>query len=140
MNAQLQQQTNHLFSILIVDDNVTCLTVYHKYLKELGYRVLSTYCSHQALDLNEAIEFDLMIVDIELPLMNGVELIKKVRKKRPDIKVLFMSGMIKEQVVDNLLSSAEYFLEKPFGPDQLLTTIENILGKLRNEYGIVKSG
>lgn len=91
-----------------------------------GYDVVAAEDSETALELlAHEPPFDLLLSDIVLPGMNGVELAAQIQVLQPSIKVLFMSGYQREHRVDPHL-----LLAKPFANDELLAKIESMLADL----------
>jgi len=120
-------------NILVVDDQKTILNVVNKILKKAGYNVSTAESPELALeiitnDINASI--DLVISDIQMPEMNGVELINEIRKIREDIGVLFMSG----DTGDVQISSNDILLKKPFRTKLLIQAVKDKLILSPNQY------
>jgi CheY-like chemotaxis protein len=116
-------------SVLIVDDNPNFRMIVNFTLKNLGYGVLDTGSAEEAIEIatqNEDIQ--LLITDVEMPGMNGVELARKIREIRPGIKVLSTSGFPPKAVAGmGVATGSIHFLQKPFLPAQLDERIKTIL-------------
>jgi two-component system, cell cycle sensor histidine kinase and response regulator CckA len=114
--------------ILIVDDEYGIRSVLAALLEEEGYRVF------QASNGSEASEvwsehhgaIDLVLCDFSLPDASGDEVVQEIRQERPDLKVIFMSGMVPPsgELFD---AGACAFLEKPFDPRSLSVAIRGAL-------------
>ena len=84
----------------------------------------------EALDLINDIEepIDLVVSDVVMPEMDGPTMLGELRKIRPDLKVIFMSGYAEEAFRKNLPENVEFgFLPKPFSLKQLATKIKEVL-------------
>jgi CheY-like chemotaxis protein len=116
-------------SVLIVDDNPNFRMIVHFNLKRLGYAVSETGSAEEAIEIatrNEEIE--LLITDVEMPGMNGVELARKIRNIRPGIKVLSTSGFPQKALAGmDVATGSIHFLQKPFLPAQLEERVKAIL-------------
>jgi CheY-like chemotaxis protein len=112
-------------TILLIDDHDQIRKVFHVALEGKGYRVLIAENGKQALHLLQHQEVDLILVDILMPEMDGLELIPLLRKTRPASKVIAMSGSSEEW---NYLDAARQLganetLKKPFSLQELLGAI-----------------
>src|SRR5712664_2886295 len=81
-------------TVLLVDDDESILSLLQIALTQLGWQVLAAANGQQALDLHEAQipALDLLITDLQMPLMNGCELARRLREMRPTLPILFISG------------------------------------------------
>jgi PAS domain S-box-containing protein len=117
-------------TILLVEDSKLLARVTRDYLVSAGYRVLVAAEASEALHI--AGEFSgrihLLLTDIVMPHMNGRELSEELLKKRPEVKVLFMSGHTAGVISQNaLLAEDVAFIEKPFSHDGLARKIRQLL-------------
>ncbi|MGD1967923.1 MAG: response regulator [Desulfobacterales bacterium] len=109
-------------TILLIDDEEMVINIIEMMLKEMGYNVLKAHNGYEGLQLfkTNRSEIDLIISDLEMPKMNGKEVLDKLREIDPEIKVMLSSGAltdIDEQVVIN--NGFNGFLKKPYS----LTTL-----------------
>ena len=81
-------------NILLVDDNRDGLLVRCSLLEEVGYSVQSAPNGEEGLKLFSAGKFDVVVTDYRMPRMTGVELIQKIRKLNPNIRVILLSGFV----------------------------------------------
>ncbi|MGE0492565.1 MAG: PAS domain S-box protein [Vulcanimicrobiota bacterium] len=103
--------------ILVVEDDRTIRRVLARILTRLGQQVVVVEDGTSALETARSESFDLMISDVVLPGIGGLELAGRVAEFHPGIKVLFMSGY--HDVEDQLTASDHYFLPKPFTAAEL---------------------
>jgi CheY-like chemotaxis protein len=119
--------------ILVVDDDDETRETLALVLEELGYRVLQAGSGASALEVAEhmADELDLLVTDVRMPGMNGVQLAKQVNDQFPQIPVLFVSGYAAGALVDDAEGSAPRgaFLPKPFSIDALDTYVRQALAR-----------
>jgi CheY-like chemotaxis protein len=95
--------------VLIVDDDPEVRSIVAEFLEDLGYDVLQARGGAQALDLQERTSnLRLIITDIRMPDMSGIELAKLATQRQKDLKVILMSGYFVSQQVERR------FLHKPF--------------------------
>jgi two-component system cell cycle sensor histidine kinase/response regulator CckA len=116
-------------TILLVEDEAATRDAVERTLVRAGYKVLLAANGLEALkiaDLNPR-GIDLVLTDSMMPEMGGLELVSRLRKARPEISVLMMSGYT-EQVTDTSVSlTALPFIEKPFASADLLAEIQRVL-------------
>lgn len=122
-------------SILLVEDEPAILGMTQTMLRKLGYQVKATGNPHQALELatKQKEPFDLILTDIIMKEMNGVQLATMLKKQFPDIKCLYMSGftanVIKHQ---GILDERTNFIQKPFSMKSLSTILRTVLDNPNN--------
>jgi len=116
--------------ILVVDDEKNTREALSKILSEDGYEVLSAADSYQALDLIGSDLPDLILADLKMPGMNGIELLSRIRVKGYDIPFVLMTayGTV-ETAVAALKKGAEDYITKPVNMDALQSQIEKILSR-----------
>ena len=116
--------------ILLVDDAAFKRKVIKDTLNKNGYTDV-----HEAVDGADAVEKydelhpDLVMMDITMPNMDGLEALKAIRAKDPNANVVMCSAMGQESmVIDAVRSGAKDFIVKPFKPDRVLKTVSSIVG------------
>lgn len=119
-------------SILIIDDETGILELLNGYLKEQGYIVHLTTHARTALVLLESISVDLIITDIVMPGMEGIEFINELRRERYDVKIIAMSGgnpSLDKSIYLDVASAigADAVIEKPFNLNEVLAVIQNLI-------------
>jgi two-component system cell cycle sensor histidine kinase/response regulator CckA len=120
-------------SILVVDDNEQALTLVDEALTSRGYHVTVTSKGAEAMPILESKKgdnIDLVIIDLVMPDVDGMELAGKILKKRPNIRVLVMSGYADDVVVHGVFESDNVdFLAKPFSIRDLFARVTALLKK-----------
>lgn len=114
-------------TILAVEDNPEVRKFIETVLNRQGYNVLIAGNAESALALNESYKkrIHLLVTDVLIPDMNGIQLYKTVKTTRPDIKVIFISGYTSNMVMQDDISVNNFnFIQKPF-------SVKNLTGKIR---------
>lgn len=120
----------HPASILLVEDDDMVRRMTTAILKRLGYSVLAVEFPEKALALvkEEGVSVDLLVTDVVMPKMSGVELVTEIRKFKPDFKVLFMSGYTENVIVhQGVLKEGVHFLQKPFSMKTLAKKVRKAI-------------
>lgn len=108
-------------SVLIVDDEIDMVGVLHNFLEENGFVVVATLSARKALELMRAHNFDLLIADLVMPEMDGIELLNAAWEIDPDLIGIIMTGHGSiESAVDAMKAGAFDYLLKPFEFKMLL--------------------
>ncbi|MFN3202832.1 MAG: response regulator [Bradymonadia bacterium] len=114
--------------ILIVDDDPHICHLLTESCRRSGHNVASCSSAEHALDELEHSEFDIVFSDVQLPLMQGNELIRHLKSSAPDTEVIGMSGASSlEAAVDCMRNGAMDFLSKPFDLQQVQTLISRAM-------------
>ena len=114
--------------LLIVDDEASIISNLSRVLRAKGYSVLEAASGKQALDLFRSEKVDLLLSDVKMPGLNGVQLLKAVKEINPRVPVILISGYHDEKtVVEALKAGAENFLTKPLNMEDLDAVIERSL-------------
>src|SRR5579862_5700045 len=101
--------------LLVVDDDRHSRELEQAILEPAGYQVLWASNGPLAIGMIETgTPLDLLIADLSMPEMNGVEMVRQIRRTRPDLKVLYVTGHIDLLMDVRPLGKNEAFLEKPF--------------------------
>jgi CheY-like chemotaxis protein len=99
-------------TILLVDDNSMGLIARKTVLQELGHRVITSLNAHDALEVCGKQRFDLLITDYKMPKMNGVELIRELRKLQPQVSVILISGFTDTLGLNEANTGADVVIQK----------------------------
>ena len=118
--------TSKILRIMIVDDDQDLAESLADLLQVHGYDVDIAKDGQDALEHARTQDFDLTLMDVRMPVMNGVDSFLAIRKIKPQARIVMMTGF-KEPIVERALSAgAEGPLHKPFSVDDLLKLFETI--------------
>jgi DNA-binding NtrC family response regulator len=114
--------------ILIVDDEeIVCLSC-RRILNEEGYEVETRLSGSEALELLKQEAFDLAILDLKMPRMNGIDLLQFMKQDYPHMPVIMMTGYATvETAVEAMKAGALDYVPKPFSPDELVMVVKKAL-------------
>ena len=115
-------------SVLIVDDDIDIVGVLHNFLEESGFSVVSFLSALKALDALRTGHFDLLITDLSMPEMDGIELLKLALEIDPDLLGIIMTGYgTIETAVEAMKAGAFDYLLKPFRFQMLLPILDRAM-------------
>ena len=115
-------------SILIVDDNVSLVKTMSFVLTRKGYVTTTAMNGPEAIERLEETAFDIVFMDIKMPLMNGVETYKRIKKIRPDTVVMMMTAYAVEDLVQEALKEGAYgVIYKPLDIESVTALIEDVM-------------
>ena len=115
-------------SILVIDDEEQILDGLKLNLEQSGYSISTAKTGTEGLALFDGKEFDLVLADLQLPDMEGIDVLRKIKEKKPSIEVIIISGHGSvTKAVEAAKAGAFHFVEKPFELDALLVLIERAL-------------
>jgi CheY-like chemotaxis protein len=117
-------------TILLIDDEEIVINISELMLKRLGYRVLKAHSGYEGLQLfkENKSKIDLIISDLEMPKMNGKEVMDKLRKIDPQIKVMLSSGALTDADEKTVMNKGfNGFLKKPYSMNTLCEKMSEIL-------------
>ncbi|MFS0783453.1 response regulator transcription factor [Bacillus sp. 1P06AnD] len=114
--------------LLLVEDDDLLSKFVARGLKKLGYAVDHAYDGEEALQLYEINNYDLMILDLNIPKIEGIEVLRTIRKTDLDFRILILSARDKvEEKINGLDSGCNDYLTKPFDFGELEARIRNLL-------------
>ena len=114
--------------ILVVEDEASVRDMVSEILLSNGYIVLKAKDGEEAKEMLTKNKIDFVVSDVIMPRMDGKELYKHVRENSPDIRFLFMSGYMDNNVLlKDIKNEKVNFIKKPFAPQDLLIKVSNIL-------------
>jgi len=116
-------------AILVVENEESVASILEQELKKQGYRVTLTRTPHDALELAEQIRFDLIFIDAELPMMNGLELYLAIKKCTPSAVAIMISAEEEEfeSIAREAVRRTAYtIIKKPLDLDHVLAMLERI--------------
>jgi len=121
--------------ILIVDDDLDFLESISEVLKENGYRIDTAKTGSEALEKTKEEFYALILIDVKLPDMEGIDFLKKIEETDPEMRKIIVTGYPSiENAKDALNFGAHAYLIKPLEIEDLLGTIDEQLEKLNEEF------
>ncbi|MBP7689303.1 MAG: response regulator, partial [Thermoflexales bacterium] len=122
--------TDEAPKILVVDDSPQVCKALGDVLRASGYQSRTAPSAERALQIIETDHFDLVITDLKMSGMNGMELAKKVFELMPGVPVVILTGFgDMDAVISALRSGVADFLKKPFSIDEVLSVVKRELAK-----------
>ena len=114
--------------VLLVDDNKTVLKIHTKMVEDLGHEVVATAeDGEEALSLYQEIQPDLVISDIDMPKMNGIQMTEEIVAHDNFAKIILVSSFEKEEHLSQALQSETVdYVTKPIKPDDLKAILDRI--------------
>jgi CheY-like chemotaxis protein len=123
-------EVNGSETVLLVEDEQTVRLLAHEILIDRGYTVLEASNGEEAIQVSESYEgeIDILVTDVIMPGMSGTEVAEHLLRRRPKMKVLYMSGYTDNSIVNHgVLDSGVAYIQKPFTPDGLARKIREVL-------------
>jgi CheY-like chemotaxis protein len=115
-------------SILVVDDEDALRTVLSSELESEGYIVATAADGDEAISILQGKVFDLVLLDIKMPRVDGFEVLRFIKERYPATKVIMLTGFADlKNAIESKKLGAEDFVSKPYDLVDLLTTIERVL-------------
>jgi len=123
--------------ILVVDDESVIRQAVQRILEHEGYKVVTANSGHAALELVQSENFNLVISDLKMPGMSGMEVLKSIKILQPNVPVIIITGYATvETAVDAIKNGAFDYLAKPFNPAQVKELVNRAINQQRiNEEG-----
>ncbi len=123
-------------SVLIVDDESVVIRSCERILAPEGYSVQGASSAREALEVMEKEEFDIVITDLKMPEMDGIELIRRIREKSPSTGIVVITGYpSQDSIKDALELGIIDYLPKPFSPQLLVDITEKAVAAVKATLG-----
>ena len=117
--------------ILVVDDSENTRTIIQRNLSNKGYKVFTTADVKNAIQILNSLHIDLVITDLKMPKISGLDLIKHVRENNKDSEVIMITGYPSiESAVEAVKIGAQDYLTKPFTDEELFAAVKKAFDKL----------
>jgi DNA-binding NtrC family response regulator len=123
--------------LLIVDDAKDTLEVLQRNLSSQGYKIFTATSVAEAINILKATPVDLVITDLKMPEVSGMDLVRHVRENLKDTEVMMITGYPSiEGAVAAVKTGAEEYLAKPFSAEELLSAVRHTLDKLHTRRAV----
>jgi len=110
--------------ILLVDDEKTMVKYLSKRLIKKGFEISMAYNGSDALAQVKAADFDVVLLDVLMPGMNGIDTLKEIKKIKPRTEVIMLTGHASVEVgIEGMKAGAFNYIMKPFDPNELVAEI-----------------
>ena len=117
-------------TVLLAEDDAPSRQIYYTVLDAEGYRVIEVPDGKSALEVLTREPVDLLVTDVMMPGMTGIELLQRARQLRPDLRAIVMTGhKTSEAVIGALRNRACEFLEKPFHIEELVEAVRAVMSR-----------
>jgi len=117
--------------VLVVEDEVPISRVLTAYLRQAGFRVETAYDGEEALDRFEALQPDLVLLDVMLPEKDGWDVLKEIRRRSSCPVILLTALGEMHQRVSGLNGGADDYITKPFAPEEVVARVRAVLRRPR---------
>ena len=120
--------------ILVVDDEPAARVLGKRVFSEAGFEVTTVQSGFECLELfrQHTRYFDLILLDLSMPFMDGEETFGRLRGIRPDVTVLLSTGFIAKERLDRMLAAGMAgFLRKPHRPDEMVAHVRSVLERAK---------
>lgn len=123
-------------TVLIVDDEKNVRDISRAYLEKAGYQVFEAENGEEALDIYYAEDIHLVVLDVMMPKMNGIECLEAIRQSS-EVPIIMLTAKVEEQdLIKGIQKGADDYVRKPFSIRELMVRIE---GMMRRVYGFSES-
>ncbi len=121
-------------TILVVDDAVDTAEMIRRNLEFVGYKAYKASSAGEAFELLDKLSFDLVITDMKMPRISGLELVKYIRSNFRHIGIMMVTGYATiEGAVNAVQHGVDNYLAKPFTDEELISSVREILNKIRQQ-------
>lgn len=113
--------------ILLLEDDTLLNEIIEEFLEELGYEVVTTFDGEEALEAIYENSFDLLLLDVNVPTLNGFDLLKRVKENSIDIPTIYITSLhTSKDMEKGFDAGADDYIKKPFHLSELKLRINNI--------------
>lgn len=116
--------------VLLVEDDRNLSFILKSSLEQMigGYRVMVAQNGREGLEWLDKEPFDVIVSDVEMPVMDGMTMVKHIRLHHPDLAIVFITGLTTARdVINGYQSGADFYIKKPFLPEELHAHIQAVL-------------
>ncbi len=119
-----------MVEMLVVDDERTTVEFMKDFLEQEGFKVRTACSGQEALDAISIKEPELILLDFQMPGMDGLQTLKLIKAKNPQLKVMMVTGETDTHKIEGVLQSgADYYISKPFRLQDLVEQVREIISR-----------
>lgn len=127
------------FSVLLVDDEVEFIETLLKRLKKRKLDVYGVYSGEEALEFLKSHPVDIVVLDMKMPGMNGLETLRQIKRESPLVEVIMLTGHANMEVaIEGMELGAFDYLMKPMDIDELLYKLQDAFKKKTLQEGRIR--
>ncbi|MDO5622382.1 MAG: response regulator transcription factor [Paracoccus sp. (in: a-proteobacteria)] len=128
--------------ILLIEDDPTTARSIELMLNNGGYNVLSTDMGEEGIDLAKLYDYDLILLDLDLPDMHGIEVLRQIRLSRVNTPILILTGSDDtESKLRGFGFGADDYMTKPFNREELVARIQAIIRRSKgHSHAVIRTG
>ena len=130
LDPQITATPNHAATVLLVEDEQSMLNLLEKLFLNHGYKVLKATDGEVAVEIYQRHKktIDVVLLDLGLPKLAGQDVLLKMKKENPDVKVVIASGYLEPELSSEIdQAGVKYFLHKPYKFDEVLKTFQSLI-------------
>jgi excisionase family DNA binding protein len=123
-----QNSSEAAANILVVDDDETICSLFQDTLEEAGHAITTASESSKALELIKEQDYDLVLLDLKMPEIDGAEIFRQIRKSKPELPVIIITGYPDSDLMMKALAYGPFgVMKKPFNDSDILNAVNNYL-------------
>jgi two-component system cell cycle response regulator CtrA len=128
--------------VLLIEDDKALARGIHGLLKQEGFNVYVTDLGEEGIDLGRVYDYDLILLDLNLPDMSGMDVLRTLRVSRIDTPVMILSGNAEiDSKVKSLTGGADDYMTKPFNRDELVARIHALVRRAKGHaHSVIRTG
>jgi ATP-dependent Lon protease len=116
--------------VLVVDDEEIARKNLEHILKKENYTVITAASGAEAIEMMEASDFDVVLTDIRMEKVDGIQVLEKAKSRYPDSKVIMITGYASvDSAIETLKKGAFHYIAKPFKIDEIRVTVKQAIAK-----------
>ena len=116
-------------NILICDDDKEIVEAISIYLSQEGYQIFKAYNGREAIEVLQKEDIQLLLIDIMMPEMDGIQALKEIKKIDGGAKVIMCSAMGQQaMVIESIQAGAKDFIVKPFQAERVIEAVKKVVG------------
>jgi DNA-binding response OmpR family regulator len=119
--------------ILLVEDDEVIRELYERQLKKAGFEVETAPNGQTGLEMTKAKNYDLVLLDMMMPVMNGIEMLRKMKERGDLSPVVFLTNLGQESIMEEgkKLGAISYIIKASYPPKELIVEIKQIFEKIK---------